>query len=275
MWVAVRWRTCRCPVWLQFSLSLPGLGLHVCLTMYLLCCAPSVSNQWLSFATLKWWLTLSFRCTFMCHKQCRHSTVCIACGFVIRLVVTSLGTACASLCLVEAGLLQCRPCRPSGFNVGADPESAACCSSFGAESPATWSYLGGFEGAALASQSHSKSTTSCACLSTSHCVFRCRSISATCWSLLLTTRHWQRCARQQTGTTLSLAPTFGTVTEHFLSLFPKPGTVYPLGNVVYMHVLFSIQCVLTYSELIGVKTNYGKLILATGKIHFVSSCVFP
>jgi len=41
------------------------------------------------------------------------------------------GTAHVSLHLVEIGLLQCRPCRPSGFNVGAVPESAACCGSFG------------------------------------------------------------------------------------------------------------------------------------------------
>ena len=59
-------------------------------------------------------------------------------------------TARVSLRLVETGLLQCRPCRPTGFNVGAVPGSAACCSSFGAESPATRSCVGGFEGAALA-----------------------------------------------------------------------------------------------------------------------------
>jgi len=43
-----------------------------------------------------------------------------------------------------------RPCRPSGFNVGAVPASAACRSSFGAESPATRLRVCGFEGAALA-----------------------------------------------------------------------------------------------------------------------------
>jgi len=60
------------------------------------------------------------------------------------------GTARVSLRLVETGLLQCRPCRPSGFDVGAVPESAACRSSFGAESPDTRSRVCGFEGAALA-----------------------------------------------------------------------------------------------------------------------------
>jgi len=43
----------------------------------------------------------------------------------------------------------------------------------------------------------------------------------------LTTRHWLCCALQQTETTSSPAPTVGLVTEHFLSLLPKPGTVYP------------------------------------------------
>jgi len=59
-------------------------------------------------------------------------------------------TTRVSLRLVEAGLLQRRPCRPSGFNVGAVPESAACRSSFGAQSPATQPRVCGFEGAALA-----------------------------------------------------------------------------------------------------------------------------
>jgi len=59
-------------------------------------------------------------------------------------------TARVSLRLVDAGLLKCRPpCRPSGFNVGAVPKSAACRSSFGAESPATRPRVCGFEGAAL------------------------------------------------------------------------------------------------------------------------------
>jgi len=69
------------------------------------------------------------------------------------------GTARVSLRLVEIGLLQCRPCRSFGFNVGAVPQSDACRSSFGAESPATRPRVCGFEGAALA-PSH---TTSCAC----------------------------------------------------------------------------------------------------------------
>ena len=38
--------------------------------------------------------------------------------------------------------------------------------------------------------------------------------SSTCWSRLLTTRHWPRCALQQTATTSSPAPTVGLVTEY-------------------------------------------------------------
>jgi len=60
------------------------------------------------------------------------------------------GTAHVSLRLIKIGLLQCRPCRPSGVNAGSVPESAACCSSFGPESLATRSCVGGFERAALA-----------------------------------------------------------------------------------------------------------------------------
>jgi len=60
------------------------------------------------------------------------------------------GMARVSLRLVETGLLQCRPCRTSGFNTGAVPVSAARHSSFGAESPATRPRVCGFEGAALA-----------------------------------------------------------------------------------------------------------------------------
>jgi len=52
-------------------------------------------------------------------------------------------------------------------------------------------------------------------------VVKRESTSATCWKRLLTTRHWLRCARQQTRTTSSPAPTVGSVTEHFLSLLPN------------------------------------------------------
>jgi len=48
-----------------------------------------------------------------------------------------------------------------------------------------------------------------------------------CWSRWLTTRHWLCCVLQQTGTTSFPAPTVGLVTEHFLSLLLKLGTVYP------------------------------------------------
>jgi len=109
--------------------------------------APSMSNQWPSFTALEWWSTLSSRCASTCHEQ--QTCFYVACDPSYGRWSRRHGTAGISLRLVEIGLLQCRPCRPSGFNVGAVLNSAACCSSFGPESPATWSGVGGFEGAAL------------------------------------------------------------------------------------------------------------------------------
>jgi len=67
-----------------------------------------------------------------------------------------------------------------------------------------WSWISGHVimcwqlwGSCIDSQSHNESITSWACWSTSHHVVKRQSTLATCWSRLLTTRHWLRCARQR------------------------------------------------------------------------------